>query len=126
MRNETLSKKLRNLRESSGLSQGQIASKLYITRAAYSHYETGKRTPTIENLLQLSSLYKINPLELIELSLSKNQNNLYDLSEEKSSTNLICKSSKSDDFINNFNNLSQFDQELIIYMTKQLSKRNAN
>lgn len=126
MRNETLSKKLRNLRESSGLSQGQIASKLYITRAAYSHYETGKRTPTIENLLQLSSLYKINPLELIELSLSKNQNNLYDLSEEKSSTNLICKSSKSDDFINNFNNLSQFDQELIIYMTKQLSKRNIN
>ena len=126
MRNETLSKKLRNLRESSGLSQGQIASKLYITRAAYSHYETGKRTPTIENLLQLSSLYKINPLELIELSLSKNQNNLYDLSEEKSSTNLICKSSKSDDFINNFNNLSQFDQELIIYMTKQLSKRNVN
>lgn len=126
MRNETLSKKLRNLRESSGLSQGQIASKLYITRAAYSHYETGKRTPTIENLLQLSSLYKINPLELIELSLSKNQNNLYDLSEEKSSTNLICKSNKSDDFINNFNNLSQFDQELIIYMTKQLSKRNVN
>lgn len=126
MQNETLSKKLRKLRESSGLSQGQIANKLYITRAAYSHYETGKRTPTIENLLQLSSLYEINPLELIELSLSKNHNSLIYLSETKNNVNTNYNNNQLDDFINNFNSLSQFDQEIIISMTKQLSKRNVN
>lgn len=126
MQNETLSKKLRKLRESSGLSQGQIANKLYITRAAYSHYETGKRTPTIENLLQLSSLYKINPLELIELSLQKNHNSLIDLSEIKTNINTNNKNNQLDELIYNFNSLNQFDQELIIYITKQLSKRNVN
>lgn len=53
-----LSTKLRELRMSQNLSQADVAKKLEISPSIVSGYETGERTPSAENLLALSYLYK--------------------------------------------------------------------
>lgn len=53
-----LSTKLKELRMSQNLSQADVAKKLQISPSIVSGYETGERTPSTENLLALSYLYK--------------------------------------------------------------------
>ena len=50
--------KLKQLRKLNKLSQKEVAAKLKISPSIVSSYETGERTPSIENLLALSFLYK--------------------------------------------------------------------
>jgi len=50
--------KLRELRLMNHLSQKEVATKLDISPSVVSGYETGERTPSTENLLALSYLYK--------------------------------------------------------------------
>lgn len=53
-----LSEKLRLLRENAGFSQRNVAQRLGGSPAIISAYENGERTPSVENLLALSYLYK--------------------------------------------------------------------
>lgn len=53
-----LSKKLKDLRLQNNLSQKEVAAKLGISPSIVSGYETGERSPSTENLLALSYLYK--------------------------------------------------------------------
>ncbi len=53
-----LPEKLKTLRIQYGLSQKEAASRLGISPSIVSSYETGERTPSTENLLALSYLYK--------------------------------------------------------------------
>jgi len=53
-----LATKLRELRMQSGLSQRVIAKRLGVSPSIISGYETGERTPSLENLLLLSYLYR--------------------------------------------------------------------
>ena len=53
-----LPEKLKSLRKQYGLSQREAASRLGISTSVISAYENGERTPSIENLLALSYLYK--------------------------------------------------------------------
>lgn len=53
-----LSTKLKELRMTQNLSQADVAKKLEISPSIISGYETGERTPSTENLLALSYLYK--------------------------------------------------------------------
>lgn len=53
-----LPKKLKDLRIKQGLSQKQVAEKLNLSPSIISGYETGERTPSVENILSLSYLYK--------------------------------------------------------------------
>ena len=50
--------KLKELRVSQNLTQNDVARKLEISPSIVSGYETGERTPSTENLLALSYLYK--------------------------------------------------------------------
>ena len=50
--------RLKELRQKHGLSQKDVANKLGISPSVVSGYETGERTPSTENLLALSYLYK--------------------------------------------------------------------
>ena len=52
-----LSDRLRDLRETRGLSQRAVAQRLDVSPSIISSYETGERTPSTENLLALSYLY---------------------------------------------------------------------
>ena len=53
-----LPERLRQLRENAGLSQRTIAKQLNISPSIVSGYETGERTPSTENLLALSYLFR--------------------------------------------------------------------
>lgn len=53
-----LSERLKQLRQSNNLSQKEVAARLDISPSIVSGYETGERTPSVENLLALSYLYK--------------------------------------------------------------------
>lgn len=62
---QNLASFLKHKREELALSQNDIADMLGLSRATYSRYELGTRTPTLESLLNLSTIYRINPMELI-------------------------------------------------------------
>ena len=55
---KSLPQKLKMLRMKYNLSQKEVASMLGISPSIVSGYETGERTPSTENLLALSYLYK--------------------------------------------------------------------
>ena len=53
----TLRENLREFRVQSGRSQEEVAKVLGVTRPTYTYYETGKTTPSVEDLYLLSQLY---------------------------------------------------------------------
>ena len=54
-------KALRHLRESNGYSQGEVAETLGVTQATVSHWESGRRTPSVNDLAALASVYRVEP-----------------------------------------------------------------
>ena len=51
---------LLKLRNKAGLSQEELAEKIYVTRQAVSRWETGETLPNTETLKQLSRLYNVS------------------------------------------------------------------
>lgn len=62
---DTLQQRLRKLRQLHGYNQEYLASYLDISRQAYSHYETGRNTPSAPILYKIAKLYSIAPDELL-------------------------------------------------------------
>lgn len=56
---------IKKLRNELGLSQGELAEKVYITRKAISKWENGKSIPTYDSLLTLASLFNVSIDELL-------------------------------------------------------------
>ena len=52
-----LGERLQNLRKNRRLSQKDVATALGISPAIISNYESGERTPSLENLMSLASFY---------------------------------------------------------------------
>jgi len=53
----TIHETLRQLRQSSGLTQEQVAQQIGLTRQALSSYESGRTRPDIETLMALAEIY---------------------------------------------------------------------
>ncbi len=51
---------LRDIRKKKGYSQQKVAMDLNISREALSYYETGKRSPDIDMLLQMSEYFNVS------------------------------------------------------------------
>ena len=51
---------IRTLRTEKGLSQDELAEKLFVTRQAVSRWETGETTPNIDTLKLLSKLFDVS------------------------------------------------------------------
>lgn len=51
---------LKNIRKSLKLNQQKVAMDLNISREALSHYENGKRQPSLELLLQMSDYFNVS------------------------------------------------------------------
>ena len=51
---------LLQLRTEKGLSQEQLAERVFVTRQAVSRWETGETTPNTETLKLLSNLYDVS------------------------------------------------------------------
>lgn len=73
-----LGKRLKELRRINNYTQDYVASILGVIRQTYSHYETGKRTPSSENLYKLASLYNISVDDLLHLTIQLDKNIYYD------------------------------------------------
>ena len=61
-----IGKQIQQRRTAAGLSQEDLADRLYITRQTLSNWETGKTYPDINSLLRLSELFHISLDELVK------------------------------------------------------------
>ena len=69
----TFGEKLKKLRIDNGLTQDELAEKIYVTRTAISKWETDKGYPSIDSLKQLSNLFEVSIDELISDSDMENK-----------------------------------------------------
>ena len=69
--------KLQNLRRRSGMTQEQLANKLYVSRTAVSKWESGRGYPNIESLRAIAKVFSVTLDELLStdevLELAKEQ-----------------------------------------------------
>ena len=61
----TLGERIRQLRESAGLSQQELAERLYVSRQTVSRWESGSRTPDIMTAKKIAVLLGVSLDELV-------------------------------------------------------------
>ncbi len=57
---QSLGDRLRTYREQAGLTQADVSRELGITAQAYSHYETGRRSPSPDTFFKIAQLYHVS------------------------------------------------------------------
>ncbi len=121
MEKSPLATKLKELRKAHGYFQEDVAAVLNIGRKAYSHYETGRNTPSHEALYKLAGFYSIPVEDLLHISLTLDKNIYYDAPAPSQSSIELA------DFLEYFNTpaaikkYQQFtfqEKELIYYYNK--------
>ncbi len=63
-KNVIISKKMKEIRLSHGMTQVDVAKELHIDRSVYTKYETGKLTPTQERIQEFADIFDIDINEL--------------------------------------------------------------
>lgn len=63
---ERLGKNLKQIRESKGLTQGDIAKELGVSRGYISNIENGKMNPTLATIENIAKAIKVSMDELIK------------------------------------------------------------
>lgn len=61
----TLAEKLLNLRTDRGLSQGDLAEKLDVSRQSVSKWETGQSVPDLDKIIKLADLFGVTVDDLV-------------------------------------------------------------
>ena len=61
-----IQERLKEARQSIGMTQDQVAEKILVSRVTISHWESGKTLPDIVSLISLSDLYGISLDELVK------------------------------------------------------------
>ena len=56
----TFGKKIKKLRTDNGLTQDELAEKIYVTRTAISKWESGRGFPNIESLKAISKYFSVS------------------------------------------------------------------
>ena len=77
---DKLPERLKTLRKKHRLSQREVAGILDVSPSIISAYETGERTPSVENILSLSYLYKCTTDYLLGKNDEEPPSPLYDFS----------------------------------------------
>lgn len=124
MQKDLLAKRLKELRKAHGYTQDYVAAFLGLVRQTYSHYETGKRSPSPEILFKLAGLYSISVDDLMQLTITLDRNIYYDAPAPTQSSKDL------EEFLNFLNNpknekkyklFSNLEKELLFYF-EQLSE----
>ncbi len=121
LKNPLLAKKLKELRIAHSYTQDYVASILDIARQTYSHYETGKRTPSSEILFKLAGLYHISISDLMQISINVDRVLFYDIPAPTSSSENL---SNFLEYCNNPTNQKKYqyhsilEKELLYYFEK--------
>lgn len=61
----TINKNLRDLRQISGMTQEEVASRVGLTRQAISSYESGRTQPDLDMLIKLAGLYQADVSDIL-------------------------------------------------------------
>lgn len=69
-------KKLKDLRNETGLTQKQLAEKLGMSETGYASWEQGLSEPSIDNLRKLCLIHEISPNELLDIQDDNDRNKL--------------------------------------------------
>ena len=128
MSEKSLAQYLKELRKSYNYSQEFVASHLFITRQTYSHYETGRITPPVNSLYNLSKLYKIPMENFLEYTTTCNHNLHY---ESNDSVKDILSDNDLSGFLEHINtpeNINKFksldrQEKLFLYYYRLLDSR---
>ena len=122
MPNIQLANNLKYLRKKHNLTQTTLSQILNISRQAYSNYETSKRTPDLDSLLQLTTFYQVN---LNDLFLGNLQDTTiysdkvsetvvhYTFVKDKKTGNTIYLTDEELDLITQFRTLSKENKQII-------------
>ncbi len=74
----TFGEKIKKLRTDNGLTQDELAEKIYVTRTAISKWESGRGFPNIESLKTISKYFSVSLDELLSgeeiLAIAENDN----------------------------------------------------
>jgi transcriptional regulator with XRE-family HTH domain len=103
--------RLKRIREARGLSQAGLAEKTGLQPAAVSHFETGNRAPSFENLRKLSDALGVS----IDYLLGR-------IDEEKHGTG-IAAAPRAQQLFRHAEKLSDADFEFLEKMAKTLSEK---
>lgn len=68
--------KLQLLRKEKGLTQEQLAEKLFVSRTAISKWENGRGFPNLDSLKNIARLYSISIDELLTIAEKENKSNI--------------------------------------------------
>ncbi len=101
---EKIADSLKRIRKSKRLSQSGLAKRTGLMPAAISHFETGERRPSLENLLKLADALAVSVDYLLGRDVAR-------------------ATSASGKLLKNFEMLSLKDQEVISDMAKVLLKK---
>ena len=64
--NSSFGETLKNLRIKNGISQQQIADRLFVSRSSVANWESGRRKPDLVIILRLAKIFNIDPSSLID------------------------------------------------------------
>ena len=56
----TFAANVKNLRKEIGLTQTELSEKIFVNKSMISAYEKGKRMPSLDVLIQLSSIFNVS------------------------------------------------------------------
>ncbi|MDE6026437.1 MAG: helix-turn-helix domain-containing protein [Lachnospiraceae bacterium] len=125
MQKNSFAEILKEKRAEFGYRQCEVAEKLYISNSTYSHYESGTRMPTIENLIKISALYNMNPMELLYVfapdEVSRNYAYFNFMKHGK-----YALSTKELRLVSDFNMLQSDEQNAILHMVQLLKRGNCS
>lgn len=88
--------KLVDLRKKMGMSQEAVAEKLGLSRQAISRWERAEGAPDMNNLIQLSKLYKVSLDQLVGTDISVDAGQADELQERQERSENNLKKNKSD------------------------------
>lgn len=128
MKDRSLEEYLKELRKSCGYSQEFVASHLNITRQTYSHYETGRITPPVNSLYNLSKLYGLPVENFLELVVTYKINMDFAIAPQALTHKSINDLSDFADYINAPCNIGKFKhldrrERMLLYYFAHLDTR---
>ena len=117
---KSLGEKLRNLRESYNLSQGQVAEALNIDRSTYTNYELDKTRPNLESLVKISRIFNV-PAAILLPDEDGSEVTLRDISRSDNMLRTLSKEERG--LIAYYRSLSKEDQAQMLAQMANLAKK---
>lgn len=120
MTNKDFGMVLAEKRIAAGYTQSKAADLLYLARSTYNHYESGIRIPSTEILIQMSILFKVDPMDLLSPLIPAEAMNEFPLYSKIMPKNNLSSNEKK--IIAHYRCLDEEEQLAVLNITALLNK----